>query len=193
SKDRSGFRVFRVHRILWRTGSRFSFGAALNDLLGVIIQASNQSTNTISAKDIVEECKGFFFAGKQTTLNLLNWAVIQLPVHPQWQHLDVRCSKCVGERETPAKDDLVKLKTLGMTVNEVLRLYPPLVVTFREAKVGTELGSYKIPRGWCQTEAINLRRITASVNFACIMAKGYQAKFSHDTSKVNTCNNPSEI
>ncbi|KAH7572358.1 hypothetical protein JRO89_XS04G0243300 [Xanthoceras sorbifolium] len=117
------------------------------DLLGLMIHASNSSSN-ITDCDIVEECKSFFFAGKQTTSNLLTWTTVLLAMHPQWQVLarDELLRVC-GARDIPTKDDVVKLKTLSMIVNESLRLYPPIIATIRRARADAELGGYKIPSG----------------------------------------------
>ncbi|KAI6681731.1 hypothetical protein NL676_035612 [Syzygium grande] len=118
-----------------------------NDLLGLMIQASNAS-DAVSVNDIVEECKGFFFAGKHSTSNLLTWTTVLLAMHPQWQ---VRARdevlRVCGSRDVPTKDDLVKLKKLTMIVNEALRLYPPVVAMIRRARADAELNGYQIPRG----------------------------------------------
>lgn len=101
------------------------------DLLGLMIEEtvkkeemglcpSSTSTSTssspssrITVQDIVEECKSFFFAGKQTTSNLLTWTTVLLAMHPHWQALarDEVFRVC-GARDTPTKDDVVKLKTV---------------------------------------------------------------------------------
>ncbi|XP_061345306.1 cytochrome P450 734A1 [Gastrolobium bilobum] len=118
------------------------------DLLGLMIQASNTNASNVTVYDIVEECKSFFFAGKQTTSNLLTWTTILLAMHPHWQVLarDEVLKMC-GARDLPTKDHVVKLKTLNMIVNESLRLYPPTIATIRRAKTDADLGGYKIPRG----------------------------------------------
>ncbi|CAM8911546.1 unnamed protein product [Rhodiola kirilowii] len=127
------------------------------DLLGLMIQASvnegrpmshHQPITSITYSDIVEECKSFFFAGKQTTSNLMTWTTVLLAMHPHWQVLarDEVLRVC-GSRDVPTKDDVVKLKTLTMILNESLRLYPPTVATIRRAKTDVELGGYKVPRG----------------------------------------------
>ncbi|CAK7334804.1 unnamed protein product [Dovyalis caffra] len=117
------------------------------DLLGLMIQASNTSTD-VTVLDIVEECKSFFFAGKQTTSNLLTWTTVLLAMHPQWQdQAREEVLRVCGSRDIPTKDDVVKLKTLTMILNESLRLYPPTIATIRRSKVDVELGGYKIPRG----------------------------------------------
>ncbi|XWS26948.1 hypothetical protein CRYUN_Cryun26dG0074100 [Craigia yunnanensis] len=117
------------------------------DLLGLMIQASNSSPN-ITVHDIIEECKSFFFAGKQTTSNLLTWTTVLLAMHPQWQvQAREEVLRVCGSRDIPTKDDVVKLKTLTMILNESLRLYPPTIATIRRAKTDAELGGYMIPRG----------------------------------------------
>lgn len=120
------------------------------DLLGLMIQASvrEMASNKVTNNDIVEECKSFFFAGKQTTSNLLTWTTVLLAMHPQWQALArEEVLRVCGSRDIPTKDDVVKLKMLSMILNESLRLYPPIIATIRRAKADVELGSYKIPRG----------------------------------------------
>ncbi|GJY14587.1 cytochrome P450 734A1-like protein [Tanacetum coccineum] len=124
------------------------------DLLGLMIEASRKkesllnSTSAITARDIAEECKSFFFAGEQTTSNLLTWTTVLLAMHPTWQDTarDEVLSVC-GFHDIPTKDCVSKLKTLTMILNESLRLYPPIVASIRRAKADVELGGYKIPRG----------------------------------------------
>ncbi|KAJ0962283.1 hypothetical protein J5N97_030111 [Dioscorea zingiberensis] len=121
------------------------------DLLGQMINASTKtpSSDAITDHDIVEECKTFFFAGKQTTSNLLTWTTVLLAMHPEWQDLARQeVLRVCGSRDIiPSRDHLAKLKTLGMILNETLRLYPPAVATIRRAKADVELGGCKIPRG----------------------------------------------
>jgi len=82
------------------------------DLLGLMIQASNSSKD-VTVHDIVEECKSFFFAGKQTTSNLLTWTTVLLAMHPHWQvQAREEVLRVCGSRDIPTKDDVVKLKTV---------------------------------------------------------------------------------
>lgn len=82
------------------------------DLLGLMMQASISSPN-ITVHDIIEECKSFFFAGKQTTSNLLTWTTVLLAMHPQWQvQAREEVLRVCGSRDIPTRDDVVKLKTV---------------------------------------------------------------------------------
>ncbi|GAB4828319.1 hypothetical protein Ancab_035315 [Ancistrocladus abbreviatus] len=111
--------------------------------------SASSSSSKITVHDIVEECKSFFFAGKQTTSNLLTWTTILLAMHPQWQVLArEEVLRVCGSRDIlPTKDDVAKLKMLSMILNESLRLYPPAIATIRRAKLDVELGGYRVPRG----------------------------------------------
>jgi PHYB activation tagged suppressor 1 len=84
------------------------------DLLGLMIKARSSKVSPITVNDIVEECKTFFFAGKQTTSNLLTWTTVLLAMHPEWQDrareelLDV-----CGAHDIPSREHLAKLKTVS--------------------------------------------------------------------------------
>lgn len=90
------------------------------DLLGLMIQASDTSPSSSSSSnftihDIVEECKSFFFAGKQTTSNLLTWTTVLLAMHPRWQvQAREEVQRVCGSRGIPTKDDVLKLKTVRL-------------------------------------------------------------------------------
>ncbi|KAI3463379.1 hypothetical protein Pfo_020042 [Paulownia fortunei] len=124
-----------------------------NDLLELMIRAADEMSHSnnslaITANDIVEECKTIFFAGKHTTSNLLTWTTVLLAMHPQWQEqAREEVLRVCGARDTPTKNDLAKLKMLGMILNESLRLYPPAVAMIRRAKTNVQLGGLHIPRG----------------------------------------------
>ncbi|OAY66863.1 Cytochrome P450 734A6, partial [Ananas comosus] len=132
-------------------------GDSTKDLIGLMIGAGGNTggcvappplARPITVHDIVEECKTFFFAGKQTTSNLLTWTTVLLAMHPEWQErARAEVLRVCGSRDVPTPDQLPKLKTLGMILNETLRLYPPVVATIRRAKSEVELGGRVIPRG----------------------------------------------
>jgi PHYB activation tagged suppressor 1 len=90
------------------------------DLLGLMINASDkkeekkqEEARAMPVEDMLEECKTFFFAGKQTTTNLLTWATVLLAMHPDWQERARQEVLAVcGADELPSKEHLPKLKTV---------------------------------------------------------------------------------
>lgn len=57
------------------------------NFLGQMISANKnqREEDRISMEEIVGECKTFYFAGKETTANLLTWALLLLALHQDWQ------------------------------------------------------------------------------------------------------------
>uniref|UniRef100_A0A2N9G880 Cytochrome P450 n=1 Tax=Fagus sylvatica TaxID=28930 RepID=A0A2N9G880_FAGSY len=124
-----------------------------DDLLGLMIEASEigirDNSPTLNVNDIMEECKTFFFAGHETTSNLLTWAAFLLSLHSEWQEkLRQEVLKECG-MGIPDADMLAKLKLMNMFLLEALRLYGPVVELFREASKDMKLGDVMIPKGTC--------------------------------------------
>lgn len=98
------------------------------DLLGLMIRESWKETERdsnsspspkMTVHDMVEECKTFFFAGEQTTSNLMTWATVLLAMHPKWQVLArEEVLQVCGARDVPSKDDIPKLKTVSTYRNQ---------------------------------------------------------------------------
>jgi PHYB activation tagged suppressor 1 len=93
----------------------------IRDLLGLMIKStlnnkgppSASDSSSITIDDMVEECKTFFFAGKQTTSNLLTWAGVLLAMHPDWQErARQEVIEVCGTTSLPSKEHLSKLKTV---------------------------------------------------------------------------------
>lgn len=53
-------------------------------LLSLLISASEEE-NGFGMEEVINECKTFYFAGKETTSVLLTWALLLLALHQEWQ------------------------------------------------------------------------------------------------------------
>lgn len=85
-----------------------------DDLLGIMVEAiaknSGSSPNKLNMKEVMEECKSFFFAGHETTSNLLAWTSFLLSSQKEWQEkLREEVLQICG-MEIPDADTLSKLK-----------------------------------------------------------------------------------
>ncbi|KAJ4825576.1 hypothetical protein Tsubulata_006512, partial [Turnera subulata] len=101
-----------------------------DDLLGLMLEASESDQNNgpkLNMDEIIDECKTFFFAGHETTSNLLTWTIFLLSLHQEWQ-----------ERIR---------QELNMVVLESLRLYGPVIQLLREASKDMKLGNLMVPKG----------------------------------------------
>jgi cytochrome P450 len=88
-----------------------------------------------------------FIAGNETTALTLSWAWCLLAQHPEVeQKLDQELTSVLSGRLLRVTD-LPQLPYTQAIIKEVLRLYPPAWISFRQAKVDLQLGGYDIKQG----------------------------------------------
>lgn len=69
----------------------------------------------MSIEEIVDECKTFYFAGKETTANFLTWTLLLLALHKEWQSkARQEVISVFGRHGHPDEESLSKLKIVSV-------------------------------------------------------------------------------
>lgn len=119
-----------------------------HDLLTLLIAARDPETGMpMSDAQLRDEVMNIFFAGHETTANLMTWAVYLLSQHPNvHQRAEAEVQEVLGGR-APEPEDLSKLKFLSAVIREALRLYPPAWLFARQAFEDQEVAGEPVKKG----------------------------------------------
>ncbi|KAK6131192.1 hypothetical protein DH2020_035063 [Rehmannia glutinosa] len=140
------------------------------NLLTLLMGDNEQNEEGLGVEEVIDECKTFYFAGKETSANLLSWAIVLLAMHPEWQNRTrEEVFRVCKNNAVPTAENLNEFKLVSITVKlftscvllfdggnigfpwitmilyETMRLYPPVVMLTRHASKNVKLGSLDVP------------------------------------------------
>ena len=121
--------------------------AEAQDMLDVLISATDKNGAPLSDTVIRENTMALFFGGQETTPGSITWAFGLLAANPDKRQLMLdEIDQVLGSRP-PEFADLNHLKYTQMVLDEAMRLYPMFPFIERQAVNDTQVGEYKIPKG----------------------------------------------
>jgi cytochrome P450 len=105
-------------------------GARGEDILSLLLEASDEEGNRLSDEQVRDEVMTLLFAGHDTTTSTVAFLFHELARHGDW-----------AERAAASDDDL------ELCLDETLRLYPPAWIGPRRALVDFEFAGQTVPAG----------------------------------------------
>jgi cytochrome P450 len=119
-----------------------------DDLLSMLIETRDEATGeAMTDAQLRDEVMTLFLAGHETTANQLAWTFYLLSKHPaERRRLESEVDTVLGDR-SPTFDDLAKLTRTRATIDESLRIFPPVWIFGRTALEDDVVRGYRIPKG----------------------------------------------
>ncbi|KAK5070791.1 hypothetical protein LTR64_007432 [Lithohypha guttulata] len=107
------------------------------------------STGQFGDEEIIEQMLTFLAAGHETTASALTWCTYVLAQRPDLQsRLREEIRNNISSMSTPVSSTaLESMPLLNGVCEEVLRLYPTVPLTIREAQCDTTMAGIPIPKG----------------------------------------------
>lgn len=144
-----------------RSHKRYIDGANLvRGITNVLIDSFGHTNSASSAvfiarmRSLVESKQGLhdqvltlLMAGHETTAKTLLWSLHLLAEHPDQQAAVAAEAAAVGGGRALTSADLPALSTSAAVVREAMRLYPPVWLISRRARVDSRLAGYAVPAG----------------------------------------------
>ncbi|XP_033637695.1 cholesterol 24-hydroxylase-like [Asterias rubens] len=120
-----------------------------DDIFTHILRETYQNgAEEIEMEDLVDEFVTLFFAGQETTSNLLGFCLLELGNHPEVMHrVRTEVDAVMGDNDQLKSSDVGKLGYMMQVLKETLRLWSPVSGTLRELAHDIEVKGYKIPKG----------------------------------------------
>ncbi len=106
-----------------------------------------RTANTMSDRQLHDECVTIILAGHETTANALSFALQLLAHYPEVQQRLHEEARAVLANRTPVATDQPHLAYATQVFAEAMRLYPPVWVTGRTCTKPYDIAGFHIPVG----------------------------------------------
>ncbi|WP_149205530.1 cytochrome P450 [Flavobacterium johnsoniae] len=126
---------------------RKASGEEINDLLNMLLETRYEDTGeSMSIEQLIDEIKVLFIAGHETTANALTFTLHLLGRNPEVQQ---KIFEEIIEIESQTENVIEKLQKMTYTnavLNESMRLYPPAWITDRQNLEDDSLAHFNIKK-----------------------------------------------
>ena len=119
----------------------------INDLLNMLLETRYEDTGeSMSVEQLIDEIKVLFIAGHETTANALTFTLHLLGSNPEVQQKVFEEISQIESQTDNVIEQLQKMTYLNAVLNESMRLYPPAWITDRQNLEDDSLGLFKIKK-----------------------------------------------
>lgn len=123
-------------------------GSPGEDALGILIQAKDESGNSLTLEELKDQVLLLLFAGHETLTSVIASFCLLTTQHPEvLQSLRAEQNQ-LNLSESLTLEEIKQMTYLEQVIKEVMRIIPAVGGGFREAIKTFEFGGYQIPKGW---------------------------------------------
>jgi cytochrome P450 len=116
-----------------------------DDLFAALCRVRDEDGNHFTDDDVVNHMIFLLSAATDTSAAAATAVLHQLAVHPEWQdRVRAESSAEIGDGR-PDLEALDRMQSLGMVINESMRLLAPVPAIFRKTLVDTSIQGYFVP------------------------------------------------
>lgn len=120
----------------------------INDLLNMLLETRYEDTGeSMSIEQLIDEIKVLFIAGHETTANALTFTLYLLGRNPEVQQKILDEIIEIESQTENIIEQLQKMTYTNAVLNESMRLYPPAWITDRQNIEDDSLAQFKIKKG----------------------------------------------
>lgn len=123
-------------------------GSQYFDFLSMYLEATDKQGNKFNDSELLDELMTLIVAGFETSANTLNWVWYLIARHPDVEaRLIDEAQRIVPNVSAVTAENLAAMHYTQQTLEEALRLYPPVWLFTRRSHEEDELEHYDVPVG----------------------------------------------
>ena len=118
------------------------------DFLSMYMSATDKQGVAFSDKELLDELMTLIVAGFETSANTLNWVWYLVAKHPEVEaKLRAEAADLLPSVSAVSAESVARMIYTQQTLEEALRLYPPVWLYTRRASEDDELADFDVPPG----------------------------------------------
>ena len=127
---------------------RAGTGSQHFDFLSMYLEATDKQGNRFSDGELLDELMTLIVAGFETSANTLNWVWYLVAKHPDVEaKLIEEAQRVLPNVSAVSAENLTAMEYTQQTLEEALRLYPPVWLFTRRSHAADELEDFDVPPG----------------------------------------------